>query len=199
MKIKIEKALGKITEQMESLNDNIVRFVKEQPNAKIVLTFLDEANVYECMESARQVKLDYENGISSLKPDTWDVLFGSLYIGDCVLDVGLYIGDRLVRSYFIVGYRPMCPTLDSYWVSEELYLIDWSDGTKVKRLRKYTYPLSNDAYKFVDIKMLDCLNSFMCYYSSNPNVREHVYDFRARLFGDGEKVCYDFEYCKMIG
>ena len=198
MKIKIEKALGEITRQMECLNNNIVRFIKEQPNAKIVISFIDEVNVYECMMSARQTKLDYENGVSSVKPDAWDVIFGNLHISDCVLDVGFYVGDRLVRTYFIVGYRPMCPTFDGYWVSTELYFIDWANGTTVKRLRKYTYPLSSDAYKFVNIAMLGWLNTFIRMYLSNPSVDEKKYDFRAKLFWDGDKISYGFEYCRLI-
>lgn len=199
MKIKIEKALGEITQQMNHLNNNIVRFIKEQANSKIVINFIDEVNVYECMMSARQTKLDYENGVSSVKPDTWDVIFDSLYIDDCVLDVGFYVGDRLVRTYFIVGYRPMCPKFDGYWVPTELYFIDWANGTTVKRLRKYTYPLSSDAYKFVNIAMLGWLNTFMRTYLSNPSVDEKLYDFRAKLFKEGDKVSYGLEYCRRVG
>ena len=199
MKLKIKKALGEITRQMECLNNNIVRFIKEQPNAKIVISFLDEINVYECMMSARQTKLDYENGVSSFKPDTWDVIFNSLYYDDCVLDVGFYVGDRLVRTYFIVGYRPMCSAFDGCWIPEELYFIDWANGTTVKRLRKYTYPLSSDAYKFVNIAMLGWLNTFIRMYLSNPSVDEKMYDFRAKLFWNGNKISYDFERCKLIG
>lgn len=199
MKTKIEKALGEITQQMNLLNNSIVRFIKEQPNSKIVINFLDEGNVYDCIEAARQVKIDYENGTSSIKPDTWDVIFSSLYVSDCVLDIGLYVGERLVRSYFIVGYRSTCPTIDGYWTPEELYFIDWAEDNKIKRMRKYEYPLSDDAYKFVSIAMLGWANMFMRIYLCEPNVNDKLYDFRAKLFKEGDKVSYGLEYCRLIG
>ena len=199
MKIKIEKALGEIARQMVLSNNNVVNFIKEQPDAKIVLNFLDETAVYEYRMSAHQAKLDYENGVSFTKPDTWDIIFDSLYMSECALDVGFYVGDRLVRTYFIVGYRPICSTFDGCWVPVELYFIDWASGTTIKRMRKYTYPLSSDAYKFINIAMLGWLNTFLRMYLSNPSVEEKLYDFRAKLFWEGDKVGYGFDYCRLIG